>query len=230
MNWLYLILDLTAIAGPLALSFDKRVHYISYWKNVIIASGIVATPFIIHDAIFTSNGFWGFNDNYILGVKLGGLPIEEILFFIVVPFSCVFIYACCNYYFRKLNAKWINRAVQIVVLSYISFLLIVDWNGWYTFTVSIAGTLVLALWIYSRSTQHIGLAFVLSLIPFFGMNGILTGLTTEEPVVWYSETQKIPGRIMTIPFEDVIYAFTLIVGVILLFEFLRRNEANRPTV
>lgn len=230
MNSLYLILDIAAIAGPVALSFDRRVHYVSSWKNVLIASAIVAIPFLIHDEIFTSNSFWGFNDLYISGIKLGHLPLEEILFFFVVPFSCVFIYACCNYYFRKINPKRINHIVQFGTLAYIIFLLATDWKGWYTFTISLAGLLVLLLWFMSKRAKHTGLAFILSLIPFFGMNGILTGIATEEPVVWYSEAEKIPGRITTIPFEDVIYAFTLIVGVILLFEFLRRNEENSPAV
>lgn len=230
LKWLYLILDIAALAGPVALSFDKRVHFISSWKNVFLASVIVAIPFLIHDEIFTSSRFWGFNDDYISGIKLGSLPIEEILFFIVVPFSCTFIYACCNYYFDRIKPKWINLTVQSLVLLYILYLLFVDWSGWYTITVSMAGMLILVLWILNDRTKHSGLAFVLSLLPFFGMNGILTGILTEEPVVWYSEAEKIPGRITTIPYEDVIYAFTLIIGVILLFEYLNRNEKDRTSI
>lgn len=223
-------MDIAAISGPVALSFDNRVHYVSSWKKVLLASLIVGIPFLIHDEIFTSNAFWGFNDLYITGFKIGNLPIEEILFFFVVPFSCVFIYACCNYYFRKWNTHLLNRIVQILVLGYIGFLLLIDGQGWYTLTISIAGIGVLILWAMNKRVKHGGLAFILSLIPFFGMNGILTGIMTPEPVVWYSEAEKIPGRITTIPFEDVIYAFTLIMGVILVFEYLRRNEEDRITV
>lgn len=230
LNWLYLILDIVAISGPVALSFDRRVHYVSSWKKVLLASLIVGIPFLIHDEIFTSNAFWGFNEKYISGFKIGSLPIEEILFFFVVPFSCVFIYACCNYYFRKWNAELINRIIQALVLGYILFLLVTDWQGWYTLTISIAGLGVLVLWIINKRVKHGGLAFILSLLPFFGMNGVLTGIITSEPVVWYSNAEKIPGRITTIPFEDVIYAFTLILGVILVFEYLRKNEEDRITI
>jgi lycopene cyclase domain-containing protein len=223
-------LDIAAISGPIALSFDSRVHYVASWKKVLLASLIVSIPFLIHDEIFTSSSFWGFNDLYITGFKIGNLPIEEILFFFAVPFSCVFIYACCNYYFRKWNAQLLNRIVQLLVFGYIVFLLLTDWQGWYTLTISIAGIGVLILWITNKRVKHGGLAFILSVIPFFGMNGILTGIMTPEPVVWYSEAEKIPGRITTIPFEDLIYAFTLIMGVILIFEYLRRNEKNRITV
>lgn len=230
MNWLYLILDIAAISGPVALSFDSRVHYVASWRKVFLASLIVSIPFLVHDEIFTSNAFWGFNDLYITGLKIGDLPIEEILFFFVVPFSCVFIYACCNYYFRNWNMTLLNRIVQLLTFGYILFLLLTDWQGWYTLTISIAGLGVLILWVINKRVKHGGLAFMISLLPFFGMNGILTGIMTSEPVVWYSEAEKIPGRISTIPYEDVIYAFTLIMGVILVFEYLRRNEKDRITV
>lgn len=230
MNWLYLILDIAAISGPVALSFDSRVHYVASWRKVFLASLIVSIPFLVHDEIFTSNAFWGFNDLYITGLKIGDLPIEEILFFFVVPFSCVFIYACCNYYFRNWNMTLLNRIVQLLTFGYILFLLLTDWQGWYTLTISIAGLGVLILWVINKRVKHGGLAFMISLVPFFGMNGILTGIMTSEPVVWYSEAEKIPGRISTIPYEDVIYAFTLIMGVILVFEYLRRNEKDRITV
>lgn len=124
----------------------------------------------------------------------------------------------------------LNRIVQLLTFGYILFLLLTDWQGWYTLTISIAGLGVLILWVINKRVKHGGLAFMISLVPFFGMNGILTGIMTSEPVVWYSEAEKIPGRISTIPYEDVIYAFTLIMGVILVFEYLRRNEKDRITV
>ena len=216
MNWLYLLLDLLAVAGPVVLSFDSRVQYVYKWKFVLLASTIISVPFIIHDELFTSNGFWGFNDAYITGVKIGNLPIEEILFFLVIPFSCAFIYACCNYYFRRIKSKGINQLVQLLLFSYILMILFANPTGWYSMTVSMAALIILFIWVRSKNTGHIGLAFLISLIPFFIMNGILTGAVTESPVVWYDDIQNTTWRIGTIPFEDTIYAFVLIVSTVLL--------------
>ena len=48
-----------------------------------------------------SGTHWGFNNDYLLGIYLFNLPLEEILFFITVPYACVFIYECLNVYIKK---------------------------------------------------------------------------------------------------------------------------------
>ena len=53
------------------------------------------------DSFFTKYGIWSFNDSYILGYKVCLLPVEEWMFFIFVPFACLFIYenTNCNKYY-----------------------------------------------------------------------------------------------------------------------------------
>jgi len=74
--------------------------------------------------------------------------------------------------------------------------------------------------------RYIPIAFVFVFIPFFIVNGFLTGGFTEAPVVWYSDAQKVDYRIFTIPMEDVLYNFSLIVPNILVFEFLKQRLAK----
>ncbi len=220
----YLILDLVALGGPLLLSFDKRVAYYKQWKAFILAALIIAVPFLIHDELFTKNGFWGFNPDHLIGIYAGHLPLEELLFFIIVPFSCYFIYACVKYYLNGLNHQLINRIVQLAVLIYATVLIFTRPEGWYTATIVPASILTLFIWTRSDIKKPLGLSFLLSLIPFLIMNGALTGSFSDEPVVWYSELEKVPGRIFTIPFEDVLYAFTLIIGVSLLADRFQQGK------
>ena len=51
------------------------------------------------DIVFTKLQIWSFNNDYVSGLYLFKLPIEEWLFFIVIPFCCVFIYESINYFF-----------------------------------------------------------------------------------------------------------------------------------
>jgi hypothetical protein len=37
--------------------------------------------------------------NTLVGIYFGGLPLEECLFFLTVPYASVFIYACLKAYF-----------------------------------------------------------------------------------------------------------------------------------
>jgi lycopene cyclase domain-containing protein len=45
----------------------------------------VMAVYVTWDLVATARGHWSFADRYILGVRLLGLPMEEWLFFLVVP-------------------------------------------------------------------------------------------------------------------------------------------------
>src|SRR5690606_39231530 len=100
MKWLYFILIAVTLLCPIVLSFESKVQYRKSWKNSLLAALIISVPFIVWDIVFTQQGFWGFNPAYISGIYVFNLPIEELLFFIIVPFACTFIYECCRYFFR----------------------------------------------------------------------------------------------------------------------------------
>ena len=220
MKWLYLLLDGITLLCPLVLSFESRVNYRKAWKNSLLAALIISVPFIVWDIIFTEHGFWGFNPDYITGFYIFGLPIEELLFFIIVPFACTFIYECCRYFFRAYNFVLFNRVFTFLIPLYAILLVVLGDGGYYTLT-SIAASGLVLFWMLSKPQyRFIGIAFCFALIPFFIMNGILTGAVTEEPVVWYSEAQKVKQRLFTIPMEDILYNFALLGSNMLLFEKL----------
>ena len=63
-------------------------------------------------------------------------------------------------------------------------------------------------------------AYLVHLIPFLVVNGVLTGAVTPEPVVFYNANEIIGLRIVTIPIEDTIYALTCILIPITVMEYL----------
>lgn len=217
MKGLYLILDAVTLLFPLLLSFDRKIRFVREWLSVLIASILIAVPFIIWDVWFTEKGIWGFNPDYLIGIEWAGLPLEEFLFFLVVPFACTFIYVCAKGYFQDRFSKW-NPIVQITIVTYALILFILDSTGIYTQTVVLSALIVVLLWRFSTQHSNIAFAFVLSLLPFLVINGVLTGSTLEAPIVWYNDQEIVSHRIHTIPMEDVLYSFALIVSVILLYE------------
>ncbi len=227
MKGLYLLLDGITLFFPLILSFDSKVHYISSWRNVFIASSVIAIPFLLWDVFFTANGIWGFNQDYLVGISIAGLPIEEILFFWVVPFSCVFIYECTKYYFRNSDWGMLNKSIQIIMVLYVLLLVIVHDSGWYTLSIVITTSLIIALWKWKWPLPFLGIAFLLSLLPFLVVNGILTGSFLEAPIVWYNDAHNAGVRIFTIPAEDIAYSFSLIAGNILLLEVLNTRSSKK---
>ena len=114
---LYAWVILLSFAGPFALSFDKKVAFFKEWRFVIIATLIVAVPFLIWDELFTQWGVWGFNPKYLLKIYLGHLPLEEVLFFIVIPYNFIFILKVIQAYFPNRNQKRIAPLFAFVFFA-----------------------------------------------------------------------------------------------------------------
>src|SRR5665647_1977466 len=100
MKFLYLLIDFFTVIIPLLFSFHPQIKFYKTWKAFFVSSFTVAIIFIIWDAVFTHLSVWSFNARYITGIYFLQLPIEEILFFICIPFSCVFTYYCLDKFYN----------------------------------------------------------------------------------------------------------------------------------
>jgi lycopene cyclase domain-containing protein len=84
---------------------------------------------------------------------------------------------------------------------------------------------ILTLFAYNRKWfGDFILAYIVCLLPFFIVNGILTGSITDDPIVWYSEQHIIGWRMGTIPFEDLFYNYDLLLPLAWLFNIFRGKE------
>ncbi|WP_052599067.1 lycopene cyclase domain-containing protein [Aureispira sp. CCB-QB1] len=230
MNTLYLLLDLGVIIFPFLLSFDKKVHYVGDWGATFGALFAIGVPFLIHDYFFTEMGVWGFNPDYLTGYYLLNLPIEEVLFFVVVPYACTFVYACCGAYFTKIDFKTFNLVFYVGMLLYAIVILVLGMGRWYSTMVAIIAFFLGGyLWVKRNNYPYLPIAVLLSMIPFFIMNSILTGSFTPAPIVWYDNAQNIGYRWGTIPAEDILYSFLLVAGNILVFKFLVERKRKITT-
>jgi lycopene cyclase domain-containing protein len=215
----YTILALSLI-GPLALSFDKKVAYYTRWKYLFPAIIVAAIPYLIWDSYFTSINIWRFNADYIVGPKAFHLPVEEWLFFVVVPFCSMFIYECIKKYFPSIMQQtWGNKLLQAIGL----ILLIaggVFYNKMYTaLTFIFCGGFIAIIYIFKYYFKHFNATLFLTsyaviLIPFLIVNGFLTAL----PVLIYNNQQNLGIRIYTIPFEDVFYGMLLMLIITAFYE------------
>jgi lycopene cyclase domain-containing protein len=227
MKSLYLILDLATVLFPLLLSFDKKVAYVKQWKFVFLAGLVVGIPFLIWDYFFTKAAVWGFNSDYLAGVYIANLPIEEVLFFVVVPFSCVFIYACVKAYFEKINFQKFNLLFYILIFGYIVFIAVFGYYGAYAqYVIGSSLLTLLVIWFLRKQLHFLPIAFMISIIPFMLVNGVLTGGFTDAPIVWYDDLERTPFRIFTIPAEDVLYSFTLLGLNVAVFEWVNHKFKN----
>jgi lycopene cyclase domain-containing protein len=232
MNTLYLLLNLGSVSVPFLYSFHPRLQLHKRFLWIFISILLTMLIFIPWDVIFTLHKIWGFNDTYFLGIKFLSLPIEEWLFFICIPFACVFTHYALLLYFpnlklNKTSTKWISNGLMALLFV----LAVINYDKWYT-VINFSLAIPLTLLVYKYNTkllQHFFLTFLVMLIPFFIVNGILTGSFIENQVVWYNNAENLGIRMGTIPVEDSIYAYTMILCNLFLTElfvkkFHKTNE------
>lgn len=226
MKNLYLAINFFAVIVPFLFSFHPKIKFYKHWKAFFIADGIVTLVFIMWDNLFTNLGVWGFNPDYITGIHIFSLPLEEVLFFICIPYACTFTYHALTSFY---NFQWNKKKENLFVLLFAIFILsigLIYYNRLYTSVtfISIAILLLLIQFVLKiNGLSKVFSSYTILLIPFFIVNGILTGTGINEPVVWYNDAENLGIRLLTIPIEDVIYGFELIMLVILGYEYLKKT-------
>ncbi len=223
-----LVLFFTVIVCFIA-SFDKRIRFSRHFGAFIKASVMVAIPFIAWDVWFTAHGVWWFDTKYTLGIVIAGLPLEEWLFFICIPFSCVFTYFCIDKYFKLSWLSSFNNIVVFVSVIVCTVIALLHHQKIYTLVTAVVtlSTLIYlhfiarADWIAKSS-----LVFGFLMLGFFPVNGVLTGTGIPSPIVNYNPDEFLGIRILTIPIEDAVYAYTQFLLVLSFFKRFKRKEQN----
>ncbi|PIA81371.1 lycopene cyclase [Gaetbulibacter sp. 4G1] len=229
MQYLYLLLNLGSLSIPFLFSFHPKLKFYKYWQALTI--GIITSMliFIPWDIIFTAKGIWGFNNDYFLGIKLFHLPIEEWLFFICIPYACVFTHFALLHYFPNMKLqKSVTKKISYSLIIAFFIISVFNYNKWYTFINFLLASIItfLVLIKNSKLLSEFYLTFLVMLIPFFIVNGILTGSFIENEVVWYNNAENLGIRLSTIPIEDTIYAFSLILLNLFIVKTLVRENQN----
>ncbi|APZ47060.1 hypothetical protein BW723_12545 [Polaribacter reichenbachii] len=224
--FLYLLLNLGSFSIPFAYSFEKNMRFIKHWKAVFLSLTIVATIFLIWDAIFTANGVWGFNPDYHINLLLFGMPIEEWLFFFCIPYASIFIHYSLAYFKPDLLiSEKITKGITLFFMVILVPVIFMNTDKAYTFVnyLFLEFVLLIGFFFGLKYLQRFYIAFLIILVPFFIVNGILTGTGIEEPVVWYNNAENLGIRLLTIPIEDIGYAFTMLFGNVFLIEKFKKK-------
>lgn len=74
------------VVGTLPLELWLGVRVYRQWKRLLLTLLPVVAVFVVWDLYAISAGHWTFDEDQTTGVLLpGSLPLDELLFFVVVP-------------------------------------------------------------------------------------------------------------------------------------------------
>lgn len=218
---LYLLINILSISVPFLFSFHPKIQFYKLFRYFFPAMIISALVYLSWDIVFTKLGVWGFNEEYLIGFYIANLPIEEILFFICIPFASVFTHYTIikinpRFHLSDLASKWITRLLIIIL----SISIVFNTDKAYTTVNAICTLLILLFAIYKTPyvLKSFYPTFLIVLIPFLIVNGILTGSFIKDEVVWYNNAENLSYRVFTIPIEDFGYAFGMLLLTVVLTE------------
>lgn len=102
--YLLLLLGCLAVTLPLELFLGVRVY--RRWRRLVLAVAPTAAVFVAWDVAAIAAGHWSYDPRQTLGVLLPGrLPLEELIFFVVVP-------ACAILGFEAVRTVQARRAAS----------------------------------------------------------------------------------------------------------------------
>jgi lycopene cyclase domain-containing protein len=91
-HWSYAGMLAFCLAGTLPLVVVFGLRLFRQPRRLALAILAAAVPFVLWDLYATSAGHWRFDPDQTLPWRLGGLPLEEIAFFGVIPLAGVLTY------------------------------------------------------------------------------------------------------------------------------------------
>jgi len=231
MKYTYLLIDLFSVLFPFAFSFHPKLKFYKNWFAFFPAVCISGLIFIFWDMYFTHLKVWGFNPDYLTGIYVGNLPVEEVLFFFCIPYACVFTYACLP---LKDSSKSITRWLSALLIAGSLVMSVVFHRYAYTLSTFIVLAILITL---AQFVLKVGWllrfyqTYLVLLVPFMLVNGPLTGTGLAAPVVWYNPAQMMSLRILTIPFEDIFYGMALILLNLLIYNAIGASRLSpRPVL
>lgn len=204
------------------LTFAPKVYYFRKMKSLAFSIAVVSGLFVMWDVIASRRGDWIFNEKYIEGTGLLGLPLEEILFFITVPYSCLFLYETFRTYIKEKPFPY-NKYVYgiLAILCLAGALVFIERT--YTATVLIVSATVFASAMFCFKDIFASNLYWLYMVVCTVLFALFNHLLTSLPVVIYSQNAITGVRIASIPIEDFLYNFTLLSLYLIFYHFAEKK-------
>ena len=224
MKFTYLLVNIFTCLVPLIATFHPKIKFYKEYRYFIPSCIIVSSGLLLWDSFFTYKQIWGFNPEYLTGVYLWNLPLEEVLFFICIPYACVFTYHSFKVLFHGKTFIRNEHFISIILISVLLPVGISYYDKAYTASAFISCSVLIFFLQFILNVNWLGrfyFIYILLLLPFLIVNGVLTGTGLTEPIVWYNNSENLGIRMLTIPIEDLFFSMVMMLGNIAISELIK---------
>jgi lycopene cyclase domain-containing protein len=99
MTYLLVMAGCVVVTLPLELGLRARVY--ARWRRLLLTLVPVIAVFVTWDALSIHAGFWSYR--HLTGARIGNLPVEELVFFLVVPTCAILTFEAV----RRIRPGWL---------------------------------------------------------------------------------------------------------------------------
>lgn len=245
-RYFLILLACVFVTLPLEIVFKAKVY--ARLNMALKAIWLPSLAYLVWDVIATHYEHWQFSKAHSSNLRIIGLPVEEILFFLIIPICALLTYESVSnlsFKFQSLNQRknaklweWITfvSLYSLFGISLYVFRLnnadfnVPTRNFPYYACISVAAILCLVFF-YRKDKTAISiiksrsyfLTIVICLSFMVVVNGALTVL--NDPVVSYTSNLG-PRLFIDIPIEDFFYGTALMTWIIIRFHKYTRPESR----
>lgn len=223
-NLTYLLLLLVYLIIPVILSTQKKIRFVFRLRYLLPAAIFAGAIFVMWDIRFTELGIWSFNPDYLTGIELMRVPVEEWLFFLILPLSSVYVYEWLKIKFEDFEKPNIFVAISLIVFLITAILAYSFRKNMFSFFTFFLMAIYLGYTVFrNRFKKHYTkfyLAYAISLVPFLIVSVILNTM----PVIIYNTDHIIGVGLFGVPIEKMAYLFMLMLINITIYEYLNERQ------
>jgi lycopene cyclase domain-containing protein len=104
-HWQYLVVLAACLAITLPLEIFRPGVYRQIWRAVRAVLPVAAV-FVLWDEVAINAHLWTYNPAYVIGVDIPvRMPIEEVLFFLVIPLCALLTYNAVSAILDRVNRR-----------------------------------------------------------------------------------------------------------------------------
>jgi len=220
----YLLLQLTYLVIPVLLSrrFNLRFSFrLRYLLPAVVFSGAI---FVMWNMRFNELGIWKYNTDYITGIYLVNVPVEEWLAFLIIPVTAAYIFDWTKIKLEKFEMQNIFVAVSLLLFIAMGVLAYFFRRNMFSFFTFFLTAIYLGYTVFrNRFKKHYPsfyAAFGISLIPFL----IVSVLAGALPIISYNADHIMGISLLAVPVERFFYLFLMLLITITIYEYLSERR------